>query len=32
MPDAIRSAVTQMIDGSPFDAVAERRARDTGWK
>jgi anti-sigma factor RsiW len=32
MPDAIRNAVTQMIDGSPFDAAAERHARDAGWK
>jgi hypothetical protein len=32
MPPLIRSTVEQMIDGPPFDAAAERRARDRGWK
>lgn len=31
MPDLIRKAVTGMIEGAPFDAVAERHARDHGW-
>ncbi|HVZ68643.1 MAG TPA: hypothetical protein VG891_04220 [Rhizomicrobium sp.] len=32
MPDVIRDAAEQMIAGAPFDAAAERRARDRGWK
>jgi hypothetical protein len=32
MPDAIRAAAANMIDGAPFDAEAERQARDSGWK
>lgn len=31
MPDAIRDAISDHIDGAPFDAVSERRARDRGW-
>jgi len=32
MPDAIRDAVTASIQGVPFDAAAEKAARDRGWK
>jgi hypothetical protein len=32
MPSAVRDAVAQMIGGAAFDAEAERRARDTGWR
>ena len=32
MPQAIRNAVVDMIDGAPFDAVQERKARDQGWR
>jgi hypothetical protein len=32
MPEAIRNTVADMIAGEPFDAVAERQARDRGWK
>jgi len=32
MPDVIRDAAGGMIDGAPFDAAAERQARDRGWK
>ena len=32
MPDAIRAAVTLRIAGEPFDAAAEKAARDKGWK
>jgi hypothetical protein len=32
MPEVIRSAVSAMIDGEPFDAAAERAAREAGWK
>ncbi|HSN39552.1 MAG TPA: hypothetical protein VLT92_05100, partial [Burkholderiales bacterium] len=32
MPDAIRSAAAEMIDGVPFDAAAEREARARGWR
>jgi len=32
MPDAIRSAAAEMIDGVPFDAAAERDARARGWR
>jgi hypothetical protein len=31
MPDIIRKAVSGMIDGAPFDAAAERNARNNGW-
>ncbi|MES2294327.1 MAG: anti-sigma factor [Pseudomonadota bacterium] len=32
MPDTIRAAVSANIEGEPFDAGAERAARDRGWK
>ncbi|HXS05654.1 MAG TPA: hypothetical protein VN723_02605 [Rhizomicrobium sp.] len=32
MPDALRAAVTASIAGEPFDAAAEKEARDRGWK
>jgi hypothetical protein len=32
MPEAIRAAVSAIIDGAPFDAAAERQARDRGWR
>ena len=32
MPDAIRAAVNASIAGEPFDAAAERAARERGWK
>jgi hypothetical protein len=32
MPDAIRQVVTANIEGAPFDAAAERTARDHGWQ
>ncbi len=32
LPDEVRKAVDGMIDGAPFDAAAERRARDGGWR
>jgi hypothetical protein len=32
MPDVIRNAAANMIDGAPFDAAAERQARERGWK
>jgi anti-sigma factor RsiW len=32
MPDAVRNAVAAEISGEPFDSVAERRARDRGWR
>jgi negative regulator of sigma E activity len=32
MPGIIRSTVAGMIAGEPFDAAAERRARDAGWR
>jgi hypothetical protein len=32
MPDAIRAAVSADIQGAPFDAGAEKAARDRGWK
>lgn len=32
MPPVVRSAVSSMIEGEPFDAAAERAARDRGWK
>lgn len=32
MPDVIRNAASNMIDGAPFDAATERQARDHGWK
>ena len=31
MPDAVRRAVEANIAGAPFDATAERAARDRGW-
>jgi hypothetical protein len=31
MPDAVRGAVAAIMDGAPFDAAAERAARDRGW-
>lgn len=32
MPDAVRNAVSASIEGMPFDAAAEKAARDRGWK
>ena len=32
LPDAVRQAVMARIAGAPFDAVAEKAARDNGWK
>jgi len=32
MPPAVRDAVAEMIEGEPFDAAQERRARDQGWR
>ncbi|MBV9541886.1 MAG: hypothetical protein JO167_11525, partial [Alphaproteobacteria bacterium] len=32
MPDAIRSAVSGMIAGAPYDAAAERRALSRNWQ
>lgn len=32
MPDAIRAAVAANIQGRPFDAAAEKAARERGWK
>lgn len=32
MPSAVRDAVASMIGGEAFDADAERRARDEGWR
>jgi hypothetical protein len=32
LPPAVRNAVAGMIDGAPFDAAEERRARDGGWR
>ena len=32
LPDAVRQAATARIVGAPFDAVAEKAARDNGWK
>jgi hypothetical protein len=32
MPDVIRAAVGADIRGEPFDAAAEKAARDRGWK
>ncbi len=31
MPDGIRNAISGMMSGVPFDAAAERAARDRGW-
>ena len=31
IPDAVRRAVIASMDGEPFDAAAEARARDKGW-
>jgi hypothetical protein len=32
MPKAVRDAIQGMISGAPFDAAAERAARERGWK
>lgn len=32
LPDAIRNAVAAEIQGAPFDAAAEKAARDQGWR
>jgi len=32
MPPSVRAAIRSMLAGAPFDAAAERRARDGGWK
>jgi hypothetical protein len=32
LPDDVRKAVDGMIAGAPFDATAERNARDGGWR
>ncbi len=32
LPDDVRKAVADMIDGAPFDAAAEKSARDAGWR
>jgi hypothetical protein len=32
MPAPVATAVEAMIDGAPFDAAAEKTARDHGWK
>jgi len=32
MPDTIRAAVSADIEGEPFDAIAEKAARDRRWK
>lgn len=32
LPDAIRNAVAASIQGAPFDAAAEKAARDQGWR
>jgi hypothetical protein len=32
LPDTIREAAQQMIQGAPFDAAAERQARARDWK
>ncbi|HEX4176966.1 MAG TPA: hypothetical protein VHY57_00950 [Rhizomicrobium sp.] len=32
LPDAIRNAVAASIQGAPFDAAAEKAARDKGWR
>jgi hypothetical protein len=32
MPSAVRDAVAAMIGGDAFDAAAEQRARDDGWR
>jgi hypothetical protein len=32
LPEAVRQAVMTRIQGLPFDAAAERAARDRGWK
>jgi anti-sigma factor RsiW len=31
MPDSIRNAISGMMSGAPFDAPAERAARERGW-
>ncbi len=32
MPPVVRGTISSMIEGKPFDAAAERAARDRGWK
>lgn len=32
MPDSVRQAVMARIEGVPFNAAAEKAARDSGWK
>jgi len=32
MPQSIRALISRMIQGEPFDAAAERAARDRGWR
>lgn len=32
LPDPIRAAVAASIQGAPFDAAAEKAARDRGWR
>jgi len=32
MPPGLRATISQLISGTPFDAAAERHARDNGWK
>ena len=32
MPPAVRDTMASLIDGAPFDAAAERAARDAGWR
>ena len=32
LPDAVRQAAMARIAGAPFDAAAEKAARDNGWK
>ena len=32
MPKTVRESIAGMISGSPYDAAAERAARDRGWK
>jgi hypothetical protein len=32
MPEAVRHALSEIIDGEPLDGPQERRARDDGWR
>jgi len=32
MPAVVRGALGEMIEGEPFDAAEERRAREAGWR